>query len=141
LDETGIALFGISALAGLIAVVIRYLEARFRARALRVSAIVSGHRTETQQQERDGETIFTDVHRAVFRYRDASGTEREALSRVATNPPSHEEGTQVTILYDPADPTQAVPDGDTAGQRVPLVLGLLAAAGMLFALLRAATGF
>ena len=87
-----------------------------RARAQRASATVIGYRVETDQQERDGETIVADLHRAVFRYRDASGAEREALSRIATNPPLHAAGSQVAILYDPAYPADAVPEHATVGQ-------------------------
>ena len=138
MDETGIALLAIAAGGGLAALLIQYFERRFRARALRAEALVIDYRIETERQERDGQDTFTDLHRPVFRYRDASGIERDALSRVATAPPAYAMGALVPILYDPARPDEAVPEHDRIGRHAPLVLGLLAGAAAIFALLRAA---
>jgi hypothetical protein len=138
MDETGLGLLAIAVAGALIALLIRHLDRRFRARALRAEASVIDYRIETDRQERDGQETFTDLHRPVFRYRDASGIERQALSRVATAPPAYAMGALVPILYDPARPDEAVPETGQVGQRVPLVLGLLAGAVAVFALLRAA---
>ena len=138
MDATGIAILGIAAALALAAWLIRIWDARFRARARRASGTVIGFRVETERQERDGEETFTDLHRPVFRYRDAMGVAREALSRVASSPPAYETGAVVPILYDPARPQEAVPEHDPIAARLPLLLALLAAAGAAFVLLRAA---
>lgn len=138
MDETGIALLAVAAAAGIAALLVRHFAQRFRARALRAEASVIGYRVETERQERDGEETFAELHRPVLRYRDASGVERDALSRVASAPPAYAMGARVAILYDPARPDEAVPEDDRMGQRAPLVLGVLAGAAAIFALLRAA---
>lgn len=111
------------------------------ARAVRAVGIVTGHRVETEWRERDGETEEWQVHRPVFRYRDAQGIDRDALSHIATNPPAHAPGEQVPILYDPRRPDEAVAEADRTGRRIPLILWGLGIGGFGFVLLRSLAGW
>jgi hypothetical protein len=62
----------------------------------------------------------------VFAFRDASGIEHTVHSNIASDPPEHEVGDTVRVLYSPASPQDAKTDRFFSLWGLPFITGLLA---------------
>lgn len=136
--STGWVLLIISLGLACLAPLIWYLQRRFEARAVEAEAIVVGHQHEMQSEpitgrEAGGNEGYVHVHegfRPLFRFRDADGREREALSTVAKLPAPYALGARIAILYDPARPEMVQPKDALGAGTLAAILAGLALAGM-----------
>jgi len=75
--------------------------------------------------ERDGK--HGKLYAPVFVFRDGSGAEHTVHSSTAINPPEHQVGDTVRVLYSPASPQDAKTDRFFSLWEWPFFTGLLAA--------------
>jgi hypothetical protein len=102
---------------------------RFERTAQRTNALVTAlHWKHTSSA---GSSTSSRVAYPVLRFELPDGRPVEAESTFGSNPSPAREGDTVTVLYDPADPTDARVEGFLSSGRLASVIGLLI--GLAFA--------
>ena len=110
-------------------------RARWEADAASTSGEVTDLRWQSVGQAGDSNLLAFPV----LRFSLPDGRTVETQSSWGTNPPAAKPGTQVTVLYDPADPTSAsLPAGGTASVVSGVIMAL---GGILIAVGLAAAAF
>lgn len=106
-----------------------YLEAQdFAASATRTKGTVT--ELVPSASNDDGTT-----YSAVFEFEDSTGSTRKGTSSWSSNPPAHAIGESVTVLYDPADPSDARLEQSATSWLLPIILGVMTTFDWCFALL------
>ncbi|MEL7446060.1 MAG: DUF3592 domain-containing protein [Pseudomonadota bacterium] len=76
----------------------------------------------------DGDTMY----RPLIEFRDADGTIQQVQSKVSSSSPSFARGEQVSVIYDPGDPSGAIIDTFMQRFFLPLIFGGM---GVFFAVI------
>jgi hypothetical protein len=96
---------------------------RFERTAQRTNALVTDLRWK--QTGGGSSSSSSRVAYPVLRFELPDGRSVEAESTFGSNPPPARDGDTVTVLYDPADPTDARVEGFLSSGRLHAVVGLL----------------
>lgn len=81
-----------------------------------------------------GGSRYKDAYRPIVRFTDNDGRLRQFGSKVSSNPPAYAKGERVTVIYDPADPSDAMIDSFRERYLFSLVMGIFGTVMALFGL-------